>query len=159
MYVQKEFMKQILYWCYVQILFPIIILSYHWLLCISVQTDFVRMYVRTIFALLCLRQKQRMHNKKTIYILYAICRVVDFKRYNWLKTIIFIKWFEKFSLGILTFWPFFGQRRNCIIIQYGSVYNHRSKTGVGGVLKKTATESFYQKSDMSQNIHVKQIIF
>ena len=91
-------MNQFLGWRYAQFLFHINIISNHWLELISVQTDSfrvrsasLRLYVRIVFALCCLRGKQRIHNNEYMFILYAISRVPDFERYNWLKTIIFIK--------------------------------------------------------------------
>ena len=48
------------------------------------------------------------------------------------KTIIFIKWFEKFPLGTLTFLAVFWRKRNCIIFKYDFVYNHRLKKHGGG---------------------------
>ena len=50
MYVQKYFMK--LFLSYVQVLFQILILLYYWLLCILVQTGFLRMYVQIFCTLL-----------------------------------------------------------------------------------------------------------
>ena len=56
MYEQREFMKQMFYWRYAQIIFPILIILYHWLHNrISVQTEFLRMYLQIMFALRFLR--------------------------------------------------------------------------------------------------------
>ena len=44
----------------------------------------------------------------------------------------FHKWFEKLPLGTWTFLTIFGRKRNCIIFQYGFVYNHRFKKAGGG---------------------------
>ena len=42
------------WWC-VQIKFTIILISYHWLPCMSVKTYFVQMYIQIIFSLCCSR--------------------------------------------------------------------------------------------------------
>ena len=89
------------------------------------------MYVRIVFALCCLRGKQRLHNKKSIFISYAISRIADFERYNWLKTIIFIKSFNRSPLGTLSFFVRNRPRRNCTFRQYYFVYKHHTKNPVG----------------------------
>ena len=49
-----------------------------------------------------LRVKNIIHNKKTIYIRYAIPRVGGLKLCNWIKTIITSKEFFRSPLGTLT---------------------------------------------------------
>ena len=41
--------------------------------------------------------------RNLFFISYMISRVADIKWYNWIKTLIFIKYFERFPLGTLSF--------------------------------------------------------
>ena len=76
---------QITFLRYAQIIFPTLLLFYHWQHRISLQTKFPRMYVQIIFCTLLFDAKNIMHDKKTIYNYYEIYRVVDSERCNWLK--------------------------------------------------------------------------
>ena len=74
--------------------------------------------------------------RNLFFIMYAIYRIADVEQYNCLKTIIFIRYFKKFPLGIYTKlfvrnWPC----RNCSCIQYDFVYNHTTRNPGGGFLK------------------------
>ena len=70
---------------------------------------------------------------KTIYISYAISRVVDFNDEIGLNSFL-IKWFEKFPLSKLTFWTFYDRRE--IVSFYSMVLCKINvvKTGGGGSL-------------------------
>ena len=143
MYVRKQIMKQFSGWRYARFLFHINFSSYHWLQFISIQTDSFRVrsdslrtYVRIVFALFCLRGNERLYNKESIFISYAISRDADFERYNWLKTIILIKQLEKFPLRTCSFFVRNWLCRTYTFGQYDFVYNHREKTRWGFVRKR-----------------------
>ena len=66
MYVTKYFMRKMFYcWC-AWILFPVLLPLYHWIHCISVQTEFLWMYVRIVFSLCCFGWENIIHNKKIL---------------------------------------------------------------------------------------------
>ena len=111
-YIQKEF--TVVFCCrLVKIIFPILFSKILDTSYFS-QNRFSRMYVQIMFAFHYSREKLIIHNKKTIYMLYRICKVVHFQLFYWLKIMIIIKCIWKFSLCKTPFLDVSEKFSNCL---------------------------------------------
>ena len=129
---KKYFMKHIFIWWHVQIIFPILLLSYHCILCIWVQSDLFKWTYDLFLQSLLLevktdntQQENHLHIVRDLYSCFI-------QMARWGKTIIFIKLFQKSPLGTIPFLTVYERCRYCNFYWYDFALNCHLKDYVGG---------------------------